>query len=245
MILRAYLAAMGQGRDPAFRRVIWLGLALAVALLFAMYAVLLAVIGALTPESVTLPLVGEVTGLTTLLSFGSILFMLVLSVFLMVPVASAFTGLFLDDVADAVEARHYPHLPQAPRAPFWVSLIDSVKYFGLLVGLNVLGMALFVISSGVGIVGLWALNGFLLAREYFTLVALRRLSAPTVAELRRAWRVRLWIAGVLLAVPLSVPIVNLFVPVLGAAAFTHLFHAIAAREAAERARYPAAQRPQG
>lgn len=231
MILRAYLAALGQARDPAFRRVIWLGLALAVALLVAMYAVVLAIIGAFLPEQVSLPLVGEVRGLATLLSLGSVVLMLILSVFLMVPVASAFTGLFLDDVADAVEARHHPHLPPAPRAPFWVSVIDSVKYFGLLVGLNVLGMALFVVSSGAGMVGLWALNGFLLAREYFTLVGLRRLSPATVAELRQRWRLRLWVAGVLLAVPLSVPVLNLFVPVLGAAAFTHLFHAIVAREA--------------
>ncbi len=36
--------------------------------------------------------------------------MIVLSAVLMVPVAAAFTGVFLDEVADAVEARHYPHL---------------------------------------------------------------------------------------------------------------------------------------
>ena len=34
--------------------------------------------------------------------------MIGLSVFLMVPVASAFTGFFLEDVAEAVEDRHYP-----------------------------------------------------------------------------------------------------------------------------------------
>ena len=234
MILRAYLQALQQAGDPAFRRVIWLGLALAVALLFAMYAVLLAVIQVFSPESVTIPIAGEVQGLSTLLSLGSILFLLALSVFLMVPVASAFTGLFLDDVADAVEARHFPHLAQAPRAGLWASLVESVGYFGLLIGLNLIGMILFVFSGGLGIVGLWAINGFLLSREYFTMVAQRRLSRPTVLALRRAWRLRLWAAGVLLAVPLSVPILNLFVPVLGAAAFTHLFHAIAAREADQR-----------
>ncbi len=75
-----------------------------------MYALVLMVVQWFTPDALTLPWVGEVSGMSTLLSFASIAFMLVLSVFLMVPVASAFTGLFLDDVADAVEARHYPHL---------------------------------------------------------------------------------------------------------------------------------------
>jgi CysZ protein len=234
MITISYLLALRQTHDPVFRRVIGLGLALAIGLLFAMYAALLLVIDVFTPEVITIPFAGEVRGLGTLLSLGSLAFMLGLSVFLMAPVASAFTGLFLDDVADAVEARHQPHLPPAPRASLWTNLTDSARYFGLLIALNLLGMLLFVISGGLGILGLWAINGALLAREYFTMVALRRLSPQAAAELRRTWWLRLWVAGVVLAIPLSIPLVNLAVPVLGAAAFTHLFHAIAAREAVHR-----------
>ena len=37
---------------------------------------------------------------------------------------------------------------------------------------------------------------------------------------------QIWIAGILMAVPLAIPVVNLFVPVLGAATFTHLFHRV-------------------
>jgi CysZ protein len=231
MVFRAFALALAQMRDRSFRKVLWLGLALAVALLLAMYAILLMVIQALTPDTLTLPLVGEVGGIGTLLSLGSIVFVLGLSVFLMVPVASAFTGLFLDDVADAVEARHYRALALAPRAPFWASLVDSVQYFGLLLGLNLLGLAVFALSGGLGIVVFWAINGFLLAREYFTLVALRRLSREGAAAMRQRNGFRLWLAGALMAIPLSVPLVNLFVPVLGAAVFTHLFHMLSVREA--------------
>lgn len=228
MILAAFRQALAQTGDPVFRRVIWLGLALALALLFAMYALMLMVIQIFTPDSLTIPIAGEVRGLGTLLSFGSLIFMLVLSVFLMVPVASAFTGLFLDDVADAVEARHYPHLALAPRASLWVTLTDSARYFALLVTLNLLGILVFAFSGGLGIVGLWLLNGFLLAREYFTMIALRRLPPTEAHEMRRRYRLRIWAAGVLMAVPLSVPLLNLFVPVLGAATFTHLYHRLKA-----------------
>lgn len=224
MILAAFRQALGQTGDPVFRRVIWLGLALALALLFAMYALMLLVIQIFTPDSLTIPIAGEVRGLGTLLSLGSLFFMLVLSVFLMVPVASAFTGLFLDDVADAVEARHYPHLALAPRASLWVTLTDSARYFALLVGLNLLGILVFALSGGLGIVGLWLLNGFLLAREYFTMIALRRLPPHEAYEMRRRYGLRIWVAGVLMAIPLSIPLLNLFVPVLGAATFTHLYH---------------------
>lgn len=229
MILSSFTTALGQWSDPRFRRAIWLGLALSVALLFAMYALLLMLIQIFTPSSFTLPLVGEISSLGTALSIASLVVMIGLSVFLMVPVASAFTGLFLDDVADAVEARHYPHLPVPQRSGFMATLVESLRYFGLLVALNLVGLLIVIFSGGLGIVVLWAINGFLLSREYFTMVAMRRMSIDDAHAMRRANLPRLWLAGTLMAIPLSVPLVNLFMPVLGAATFTHLFHKIAMR----------------
>ena len=229
MIVGAFLSALAQFDDPRFRRAVWLGLALAVALLFAMYAAVLLVVQWVTPDTLTLPWIGAVNGLSALVSVASIAVMLILSVFLMVPVASAFTGLFLDDVADAVEARHYPTLSPAPRAAFWPALVDSVRYFGLLVVLNLLGLVLFVFSGGLGMVGLWLINGFLLSREYFTMVALRRMSPAEAGSLRRDNLLTLWGAGIVMAIPLSIPLVNLVMPVIGAAAFTHLFHRVSGR----------------
>ncbi|WP_323037378.1 EI24 domain-containing protein [Pararhodobacter sp.] len=228
MILGAIAAAFGQWSDPKFRRALWFGLALAIALLFAMYAAVLMVVQIFTPDALTLLWVGEVHGIATLLSFASLAFMLVLSIFLMVPVASAFTGLFLDDVADAVEARHYAQLPQAPRAPFLTSLVNSLRYFGVLVALNLLGMVLFIFSGGLGMIALWLINGYLLSREYFTMIALRRLPPQAAHAMRRDNRFRLWTTGVLMAVPLSIPVVNLFMPVVAAATFTHLYHRLRA-----------------
>lgn len=229
MILSSFAFAIGQLRDPRFRRVIWLGVALAIALLFAMYALILLVVQVFVPGTLTLPIAGEVTGLRTLLSIGSILFLIGLSVFLMAPVASAFTGLFLDEVATAVEDEHFPRLPAPTPVPFVTALRDSVSYFGLLVGLNLIGMIVFVISGGLGMVVIWGVNAWLLSREYITMVALRRMSREQARTLRRGHPIRLWLAGALLAVPLTIPFVNLLMPVIGAAAFTHLFHRLTAR----------------
>ena len=73
----------------------------------------------------------------------------------------------------------------------------------------------------------WALNGFLLGREYFSLVALRRLPPSEVKAMCRRNRWTLWAAGTLMAAPLSIPILNLVIPVLGVATFTHLYHKLA------------------
>jgi len=229
MILSAYANALTQLRDPRFRRVIWFGLALAVALLLFMYALLLLAVQVFVPGTLTLPLAGEVAGLQTLLSIGSLIFLLVLSVFLMTPVASAFTGLFLEDVADAVERRFYPGAAPARAIPLWTAAVDSLRYFGLLVGLNLVGMVVFAFSGGLGFVVFWAINAWLLAREYFTMVALRRHPPADARALQKRHRWRLWFAGLWLAVPLSIPFVNLLMPVVGAAAFTHIYHALDGR----------------
>jgi CysZ protein len=177
-----------------------------------------------TPDSIDIPLVGPIGGLHTLISWGSGLFMIGLSVFLMVPVASAFTSLFLDDVCDAVEARHYPHLPPAPRISFLDGLVDSLNFFGLLIVVNVLALILYGFAGPFIPVVFWAINGFLLGREYFTLVAMRRLGRAGAKVMRREYAAKIWIAGTLMAAPLSFPFLNLLIPVLGAATFTHMFH---------------------
>ena len=229
MIFASFFRALAQLGDGRFRRVVFLGVLLALALLFAVYALFLQVIWWFTPDSIDLPMIGPVTGVETLLGWASILVMIGLSIFLMVPVASAFTGLFLEDVADAVEDRHYPGLPSASVLPWPETLRQSVNFLGLVVAVNVLALFLYPFVGPAIPLVFWGLNGFLLGREYFTLVALRRLPLPEVKAMRRRNRWTLWMAGTLMAAPLSIPVLNLIIPVLGVATFTHLFHQMAAK----------------
>jgi uncharacterized protein involved in cysteine biosynthesis len=173
--------------------------------------------------------VGPIGGIDTLLGWGSLFLMLGLSVFLMVPVASAFTGLFLEDIVDAVEDRHYPGLPEVQPMRLADTAIDSLNFIGLLIVVNVLALALYAFAGPFIPVVFWAVNGWFLGREYFTLVAMRRLGREGAKAMRSQNRGRIWLAGTLMAAPLSVPLVNLVIPVLGVATFTHLFHRLRLR----------------
>ena len=62
------------------------------------------------------------------------------------------------------------------------------------------------------------------------MAATRHLGRAGARSLRRRHPLRIWAAGLLMTVPLSVPLINLVIPVLGAATFTHLFHRLMARE---------------
>lgn len=220
----AYRHAFAQLRDPRFRRLLWIGLALSLALLIGLAAFVFLIIQLLIPGALFLPVVGQVQDVSAGFSVGTLLYLPWLSIFLMVPVASIFTGFYLDDVADAVEAEHYRTTEPRNRVPFGESISDGLRYFGLLVVVNLLGMAVFAISSGWGIAILWALNGFLLSREYFTMIARRRNSPEEARDLFKRDFYWLWIPGTLLAIGLSIPILNLAMPLVGGAVFTHMYH---------------------
>lgn len=229
MILTSFFKAIAQLPDARFQRVLWLGLALTIALLVLIYAVLLGLINGFTAESFTLPLVGEVTWIDDLLSWGSLVLVLISSFFLMVPVASAITSLFLEDVADAVEAKYYPQLPPVPRTGFYDGLRDSVNFMGLLIVGNVIALILIFFLTLPGLIVFYALNGFLLGREYIQITAMRRLGREGAKKMWRDNIGTVWLAGCLMAVPLTIPLVNLLIPILGAATFTHLFHRLQSR----------------
>jgi uncharacterized protein involved in cysteine biosynthesis len=230
MILAAFGKTLGQIGDPRFRRVLGLGIGLAVLLLAFAYVAFLWVLQWILGPSSTLPVVGEVTWINDLATWGSLLFMTILSVFLMVPVASAITSMFLDDVAQAVEDKHYRHLPPATPVPFAEAVKDTVNFLGVLIAANLLALIVYAIFSPFALFIFWALNGFLLGREYFTLAAIRRVGRAGAKQLRRKHMGTIWLAGTLMAIPLSVPLMNLAIPILGAATFTHIFHATAAKE---------------
>ena len=236
-ILRAVSLTLGQLGDPRFRRVLLLGIGLSLLFLIGAGAGFVSLLKYLTGETMWIPFIGEVRWLDDVISWGAALLLMLLSVFLMVPVASAITSLFLDDVADAVEAEHYAHLPQKPRTPLAESLRDTIGYLGVIVGVNLLALILYVIFSPFALFIFWAVNGLLLGREYYTLAAMRRVGRAEAHRLRRKHALTLWLAGILMAIPLSVPILNLLVPILGAAVFTHLYHLLPQTPDGSSARY--------
>lgn len=233
MILTSFLAAVSQFlSDARFRGVLWRGIGLALVLLLAASALVIWGANALVGDSLTLPYFGTVTWVSSVVSWASVPLTLLLSMVLMVPVASAITSIFLDEVAQAVEDRHYPALPPATPVSLAEGLRDSVSFLGVMLLANLVALLVYLLLIPFAPLIFWALNGFLLGREYFTLAATRRVGR---LEAKRLWRRHLpvlWVAGVLMAIPLSVPVVNLLVPVLGAATFTHLYHRTATRRSA-------------
>lgn len=218
-MIGAWLRALGQLGDPRLRRPVVLGL-LAAALVFA------ALVG-FGVWLVGLAATGEGGWLDRLVSALGGVASAIVAVLLFGPASLAVAGLLLDDVADAVEARHYPFLAPATPAPWWSQALAGLRLAGRVLAISLVALPVVLLLPGVGSLVWLAVSAYALSREYFELAALRRMDATSARALRRRHRLRVWLAGMPAAALMLVPVANLLAPVLGAAAFTHVFHGVA------------------
>jgi len=220
-ILSAYYKAFEQLSDPKTRSVIWASIGWSLAIFIALYVSLYLVL-----KITTFIAIGP---LEMVFDFIAQFGVMLLTWFLFPPVVTAVGALMLDKVVDAVEQRHYPELAVAPGASLKDSIGPAIKFLGVTVGLNILCLPLLLIPPLFPFV-YYGLNGYLLSREYFELVALRRLSTPDANAMRLRWRTPLFFAGAGFAFMLTVPILNLIAPILATAATVHLFEAWRAKD---------------
>lgn len=223
LIFDSFSKAVSQSLDPAFRSVLLKGIGLAIVFLFLVFLGMGHIASWIFGSSLSLPWIGSID-ISTAVSIASFFLALLLSVFLMVPVASLMSSFFIDDVANAVDRKHYPHLGDVAKIPFSQAISDTLKFLGLIIFANLCAFVLYIFFVPFAPLIFWSLNGYLLGREYFQMVAMRRIGRT---EAKKLWRKNigtLWTAGIFMAAPLSIPLANLFVPILAAATFTHLFN---------------------
>lgn len=234
-----FFRSVGQMADPKFLWVMTKAIGLTLLLLAGIGWLALWLIGLLPTSLGEWPLIGEVAMPTAALQGLGLVGMIFASSFLMIPVAAIFVGFFLEEIADAVEIRHYPWLGPARDVSIGETIGTAVKFLLVVIGVNLLALIPYLIVmliSGPGVLLLaWAVNGYLLGREYFELVAARRVTPREMAALRSANGGRTWFAGFLMAAALTIPIMNLLIPVLGVATITHQFHRLRGGGGAEMA----------
>jgi CysZ protein len=150
-------------------------------------------------------------------------------IFLVPPVTSLMAGIFLDEVAEQVEQRHYPQDPPGRAMAILPSLWLSARFFLVVVAVNLVVLALLFVP-GVNLAAYLVGNGYLLGREYFSFAALRFRSEADAAALRKRHGLTVFLGGVLIALFAAIPIVNLATPIVAAAFMVHIYKRVSRRE---------------
>jgi len=217
----ALAKAFAQLDDPAVRAVIWKSLAGALLAFLLLGVGLWFFAGWLAA--------GHAHWLGWIAHAGTLIVTLLLTWFLFPVGVTAFVGLFLEEVAAAVEARHYPGRPPARQQSLAAQVGAALRFTVVAILLNLALLPAYLLTllfPPLYFLVFYAVNGYLLGRQYFELVAFRRLEERAANQLRHARRGRLTMAGVLIAVLLTIPVVNLIAPIVATAFALHLFEAM-------------------
>ena len=219
-MISAFVRAIGQLPDPAFRSVLIKAFGLTVlvfvallgSIYFALGGVDLTTIGWLSwlPDFILSPLAWIFGALT-----------LTVPLLLFPAVASVFIALFLDEIVEAVEAKYYPNDPKGQSLPIAQSLAVSIKFSLIVIAVNILALPLYL--TGILTLAYYLVNGYLFGREYFEMVSLSHLKPEEVTATRKQFRGKIFLTGIVIAFMFTIPIVNFFTPLIAAAAMVHVF----------------------
>ncbi|MEI4481115.1 MULTISPECIES: sulfate transporter family protein [unclassified Phyllobacterium] len=232
MILESARAAAGHLFRPEFRSVLWKSIGLTVLLLAGVWFGLRELFEILAWPFVDqmmpdLPSwagwIGFIAGILASLGLALGLALLI------APVTAIVAGLFLDDVAEVVEKEDYPLDPKGKPLPALRSFILSAKFLGVVIVGNFIALLLLLIP-GVNIIAFFMVNGYLLGREFFEFAAMRFRPEMEAKALRSKHSTTVFLAGLVIAAFMAIPILNLLTPLFAAAMMVHLHKAVAQSE---------------
>jgi CysZ protein len=208
MYFDAAVAAFQQIFTPPFRRVLFKTLALTFLLLIGFF------IGAekLFVAWLVLPYTWLATALSVIVGFGVVVGL----AFAITPVSFIVAGFFFDELAAIVEAEIDPTGPVGKTPPLGDVIRVAAKFTLVAIIVNLLALVLLLVP-GINAIVFFLANAYLFGRGYFELAALRYRTIEDVEAMRRLYGFQIFIAGLFVAGIAAVPVVNLLVPLFGAA----------------------------
>ncbi len=229
VLIEAFNRTYKQLLHPAFRKVFFIGALAATATL----VVLLAGLIYIWPESYITGwawldrMLADAGDWLITLTFIPVAIMAIY--FLFPPVAIMVMGTFLDQVVAAVEGEYYPsHIAQR-QSKFSETFLSALRLGSMMLLLNILAfipyILLFFMTGGLGSLALYlVINGYLIGREYFELVASGHHQMRDAQQLRRLNRGQVMWAGIAITGLFMVPFLNILAPIIGASVMTHIYH---------------------
>ena len=232
--------AVTQMLSPPLRAVLWkaiglaLGLIVVVAIVLDRAIVWLLGAGSAAVENGLGPHAHmPATVLGWVLSIAAGLGIVVGSVMLMPAVTAFVASFFADEIADEVERECYPADARGVALPLWIAVIEGGKTALLAVVVYLCALP-FLLFAGFGVVIFFVATAWLLSREYFDLAAMRFRPPDEAKAFRKHHAGTVFIAGLLIAGFVSIPIVNLATPLFAMSLMVHVHKRLGRRAALAR-----------
>ncbi|MFK4820722.1 sulfate transporter family protein [Ochrobactrum quorumnocens] len=232
MIIDAALKALKRLPTPEFRSVLWKTLGLTLLLLVGLWVAIRQIFFTFAwpwMEQLLPGMPGWAGWLGIAAAIVAGLGLALVLALMIAPVTALVAGIFLDDIADVVEREDYPREPAGTPLPLGRSVVVSLKFLSVVILGNIVALFLLFVP-GINLIAFFVINAYLLGREFFEFAAMRYRSESEAKALRSQYGVTVFLAGLLIAAFMAIPLVNLLTPLFAAAMMIHLHKAISQRE---------------
>lgn len=216
-MLNSIIKTLNQISTAPFRRVLFLSVSISLLTTLLLWAFIAKIIFNTNMASIT-----WLEWFLDILGGGAVFILLVL---LLPTLVGLIASIMLESICRSVELVYYPHLPKAQGQNLYTGVLVGLKFTGTMIVLNIIFLPLIVIPP-VYIFASWVLNSYLLSREFFELVAYRRLDKVNVSRMYKKFRFTLIGYGLVIAFISIIPVINFIVPLFGTAVMLHAFQRI-------------------
>ena len=216
-MLNSIIKTLNQISTAPFRRVLFLSVSISLLTTLLLWAFITKIIFNTNMTSIT-----WLEWFLDILGGGAVFILLVL---LLPTLVGLIASIMLESICRSVELVYYPHLPKAQGQNLYTGVLVGLKFTGTMIVLNIIFLPLMVIPP-VYIFASWVLNSYLLGREFFELVAYRRLDKVNVNRMYKKFRFTLIGYGLVIAFISIIPVINFIVPLFGTAVMLHAFQRI-------------------
>jgi len=234
------ILAIAQMFSPPLRAVLWKSIGLALLLVIALAAMVERIIvwlvgaGSTSAETALGPHAHlPIDAIAWLLSLAAGFGIVVGSVMLMPAVTAFVASFFADQIAEQVERTHYLDEPSGKALPLSQAVLEGGKTALLAVAVYLCAVPL-LLFVGLGAVLFFLATAWLLGREYFELAAMRFRPAAEAKALCRQHATTVFIGGMLIALFVSIPIINLATPLFATAFMVHMHKRVSRRGSPNR-----------
>jgi len=148
---------------------------------------------------------------------------------MLMPAVTAFVAsFFADEIADEIERTHYPADPPGKALTLGPAILHGGKTALLALAVYLCALP-FLLLAGLGAVLFFLATAWLLGREYFELAAMRFRPAAEAKAFRQFHATTVFIGGMLIALFVSIPIVNLATPLFATTFMVHMHKRLSRR----------------
>lgn len=133
-------------------------------------------------------------------------------------------GMFQETIINRIEKNYYPEAVRKEAPTFWPDFFHDIRFTSKSISLNVLIFPFYFFAIGflISII----LNSYLLGREFFETAAGHHIGKAKAKFLIKQNRAAVYGGGLVITLMNLIPILNVFVPIIGMVWMVHVYHGI-------------------